>query len=116
MTTTTISANTRWSAEAPAQTHKTTIYNKFVAFTDSQTEHKTLWFMVSMIVQGIFFLPVPALLMFSYNAPAVVLIITLSLFFANVILGMGGAGVRTLLSVFAASILIHLLMLATFII
>jgi len=116
MTTTTINTLVNWTDEQPAHAQKTTVYDKFMGFADSQADHRTLWFLVSMIVQGIFFLPVPAILIYSYNAPIIILIITMTLFFANVIGGMGGASVRTLLTLFAASVLIHLVMLATFII
>jgi len=87
MTTTTINTPVNWSARPATQTNKTTIGNKFMAFADSQAEHKTLWFLISMIVQGVFFLPVPAILMYFYHAPIIVLIVTLALFFANVIGG-----------------------------
>lgn len=116
MATTTINTGLNWAHEPATHTHKTPLYNKFIAFADSQAEHKTLWFLLSMIVQGVFFLPVPAVLIYFYNAPITVLIITLSAFFANIILGMGGASVRTLLLIFAASALIHLAMAAIFII
>lgn len=78
---------------------------------ESQSESKTFWFLVSLVVQGVFFLPEPAVLIYYYHAPVLVLAITLTLFFANIIAGMGGAGIKTLLSLFASSIAIHLLML-----
>jgi hypothetical protein len=59
---------------------------------------------------------VPAILMYFYNAPVIVLIVTLSLFFGNIISGMGGAGTRVLLGLFVASIVIHIVMVAIFVI
>jgi hypothetical protein len=77
---------------------------------ESQSGNGTFWFLVSLVFQGVFFLPLPAFLIYYYDAPKLVLGITLSLYFANIIAGMGGAGVKTLLKMLAASIIIHLLM------
>jgi len=54
-------------------------------------------------------------LMYYYDAPIFVLAVTMVLFFANIIAGMGGSGIRILLNFFAASVLIHLVMVAVFI-
>ena len=78
---------------------------------ESQSGNKTFWFLLSMVFQGVFFLPLPALLIYYFNAPILILIITLGLFFANVIAGMGGAGIKTLLRLFVVSIAIQLLIL-----
>ncbi len=111
---TTLAAQT--TIQGQSQTSTNTIWNKLVAFTDSQGRVKTQWFMISLIVQGVFFLPLPAALSFYYGAPASMLFITLGLFFANVISGMGGAGIRVTMGLLATSILVHLLMLAIYII
>ncbi len=97
------------------QNSSTTLWTKWLAFADTQSSNKTAWFLVSLMVQGVLFLPIPAVLMYYYDAPVVVLGITMILFFANIIAGMGGSGIRTVLSFFAASVLIHLVMLALFI-
>lgn len=83
---------------------------------ESQAERITLWFLVSLLFQGILILPVPAALIYYANAPVAVLAVTLTLFFANIIAGMGGAGIKTLLWLFATSLVIHLLMILVFII
>ena len=70
--------------------------------------------MFSLVSQGVLFLPVPAFLLYYYNAPIVVLVVTLVLFFANIIAGMGGSGIRTLLGFFAFSVLVHITMLLVF--
>jgi len=88
---------------------------RFEIFADNQSSNRTVWFLVSLVAQGVLFLPIPAALMYYYNAPVLVLIITLALFFANIIAGMGGSGIRTLIGLFALSIVVHLLMLAVFI-
>lgn len=82
---------------------------------ESQAERITLWFLVSLVFQGVFFLPIPAALIYYAGAPVAVLAVTLTLFFANIIAGMGGAGIKTLLWLFASSIFIHLLMILVFI-
>ena len=106
-----------WTAGSATQKQKSpgTIFTRFMAFADRQAEHKTMWFLVSLIAQGVLFLPVPAALMYYFNAPILVLVITMTLFFANIIAGMGGASTRVLLSLFVLSALIHLLMMAVFI-
>ncbi|HTE00111.1 MAG TPA: hypothetical protein VK668_12540 [Mucilaginibacter sp.] len=91
-------------------------WDKFTAFEDGQAKNRTAWFLVSLMTQGVLFLPIPAALMYYYNAPIFVLAITMALFFANVIAGMGGSGIRTMISLFTLSILVHLLMMAIFII
>ena len=90
-------------------------YKKWLTFTESQAKYKTFWFLASMVAQGVFLLPVPVVLIYYFNAPVLILAVTLSLFFANIIAGMGGSSVRVLLSLFALSLLIHLLMLGAFI-
>jgi len=112
-----INAPAQWIAEpvAEKQTKTTNINNRLLAFADSQAKNKTLWFMVSLIVQGVLFLPVPAVLMYYFNAPIIVLGITMVLFFSNIIAGMGGLGIRSLMFLFALSVIMHMIMLAIFI-
>ncbi|RWY53768.1 hypothetical protein [Mucilaginibacter gilvus] len=94
---------------------KTGLWSKWNAFADAQADSKTLWFIVSLIAQGVLFLPVPAALIYYFNAPLAVLAVTLGLYFANIISGMGGAGIRVMLLFFLASVFIHFLMIAVFI-
>jgi hypothetical protein len=112
---TTFSARTQWNGQTETQQSTGNIWNKLVAFTDSQAKVKTQWFMISLIVQGVFFLPIPAALSFYFGAPVYLLFITLGLFFANIISGMGGAGIRVTAGLLAASIIVHLLMLTIYI-
>jgi hypothetical protein len=107
--------SSHWADAHVTPTKKYSIFWKVLAFADSESKQLTLWFIISLIVQGVFFLPIPAVLMYYYNAPVVCVVITLALFFANVILGMGGAGIRTIIFCFALSIALHLAMLAIFI-
>jgi hypothetical protein len=113
---TTMSTRVQWTAQPTTKT-KTKANNlayQWNTFVNSQADSKTLWFLVSLVFQGVFFLPIPAILLYYFNAPILVLAVTLSLFFANIIAGMGGAGIKTLLTLFAASIALHALMLIVF--
>jgi hypothetical protein len=109
----TIHPQTQWNPERGI-THFTAS-QKFLATLDNQISNITLWYIVSMIAQGILFLPVPAALIFYFNAPLWLLPITLILFFGNIIAGMGGAGIRFILALFISSVIIHLSMLAFYI-
>ncbi|ASU31954.1 hypothetical protein [Mucilaginibacter xinganensis] len=109
-----IQSSTQWANEGAAR--KSTLWNKFNAFADGQKQNKTLWFFVALIGQGVLFLPLPALLMYYFNAPIIVLVITLSLYFANIIAGMGGSGIRTMMLLLSVSVLVHVIMLLAFII
>jgi len=111
---TTINATAVWADETSNHI-KQNLWTKWLNYTDTQAKYRTLWFMFSLVLQGVCFLPVPAVLMYYYNAPLVVLGITMTLFFANVIAGMGGSGIRIMLTLFAASVLIHLVMTAIYI-
>ncbi|QEC79554.1 hypothetical protein [Mucilaginibacter ginsenosidivorax] len=113
---TTMSTRVQWTAQPTTKKSTNSLAYKWNTFVNSQTESKTLWFLVSLVFQGVFFLPVPAFLIYYFNAPILVLVVTLTLFFANIIAGMGGAGIKTLLTLFAASIALHVLMLIAFII
>jgi len=59
-------------------------------------------------------LPVPAVLIYYFHAPVYIVVITLSLFFANIIAGMASIGVRAIILLLAASVVIHLALLACF--
>jgi hypothetical protein len=109
-----INATAQWAGETGAQTHQS-IWSKWLAFSDTQAKNQTMWFLFSLILQGVFFLPIPAALIFYYNAPITVLVVTLALYFANIIAGMGGSGIRLTLLFFAISVIIHLFIVAVFI-
>ena len=109
---TAINTNTRLY---PTQPINNNTWNKLLAIVDSQAGNKTAWFLFTLVFQGVLFLPIPAVLMYYYDAPIITLGITMILFFANIIAGMGGSGIRAVLSFFAASVIIHLVMLAVFI-
>lgn len=114
MATIKIQSQANWSTEMAHP--KANLWYKWLAFADSQADSKTLWFMVSLIAQGVLCLPLPAVLIYYYNAPTLILTITLGLFFANIIAGMGGSSIRTILGLFAISVIIQVIMIAIFII
>jgi len=93
-----------------------TIWEKYNQFADGQAKNRTAWFFVSLLAQGVLFLPIPALLIYYFSAPVLIVTVTLALFFANVIAGMGGSGIRTMISWFALSTAVHIIMLIAFII
>lgn len=103
----------QWS-EVSLTNNNNNLLNKILAWADKQAPNRALWFMVSLIAQGVLFLPIPAVLLYYFNAPLAVLAITLGLFFSNIIAGMGGAGIRVMLGFFAFSIIAHLLMILVF--
>lgn len=111
----TVNTTTQWAVQAATKSYSNGLQIKWTTFMESQSDNKTLWFLISLVFQGVFFLPVPAVLIYYFNAPVLVVVLTLSLFFANIIAGMGGAGIKTMLRLFAMSILIHILMLIIFI-
>ena len=103
----------QWS-EVSLTNNNNSLLTKITAWADRQTPNRTLWFMVSLIAQGVLFLPIPAVLLYYFHAPIAILAVTLGLFFSNIIAGMGGAGIRVMLGFFAFSILAHLLMILVF--
>lgn len=109
-----LNARTSWSNQAESQSKVARSENKLAAFINSQKNNETAWFLISMMIQGVFFLPIPAVLIFSFNAPAYILIFTLGLFFANIIAGMSSAGVKTIIYLFTASVVVHAVLLAVF--
>ncbi|MEO6633836.1 MAG: hypothetical protein ABIN13_18985, partial [Mucilaginibacter sp.] len=58
---------------------------------------------------------IPAVLLFYYHAPLIVLPITFGLFLGSIIVGMGGSGIRFMLGYFVFSTVVNLLMLALYI-
>ena len=86
-----------------------------LAVADHQANNKTIWFFFSLVLQGVLFLPIPAVLMYYYNASIMVLPITFGLYLANIIVGMGGSNIRVVLGLFLFSVLVNLMMLALYI-
>jgi hypothetical protein len=96
-------------------TAQNSIWAKLLNIVDGQAEHKTIWFLFSLIFQGVLFLPIPAVLMYYYHAPIIVLPITFGFYLGNIIVGMGGSGIRVVLGFQLLSMLVNLSMLALYI-
>jgi membrane protein insertase Oxa1/YidC/SpoIIIJ len=107
---TSIKAPIQWAHQSEDKQNELSFYGRFVSFTETQSQNKTLWFLISLMFQGVFFLPLPAVLIYYYNAPVFILGITLILFFSNIIAGMGGASIKVIVQLLAASFIIHTLM------
>src|SRR5882757_642545 len=86
---------------------KPTVHNRYLAFIKRQQKNQTAWFMLTMVLQGTLILPVPAILLFYYNAPIYVLVITLLTYFPTLITAMTGSGLRVTLAIFIGSLLIN---------
>lgn len=90
-------------------------WQKYIAFADSQTKNRMLWFLVAFVFQAVVFLPIPAALMYYYDASVACLAVTVLLFFGFLVVGMTGFGIRTLIFYTALSFAINLTMLAIYI-
>jgi hypothetical protein len=91
------------------------LWIKLITAADSQADNKTAWFLISLIFQGVLFLPIPAVLMYYYQASIIVLPVTFGLFMSNIIVGMGGSSIRVVLGMIALSVLVNVTMLALYI-
>ena len=111
----TLTTNIKLSDNAEQGLQHSSLWDKWIAIADAQAYRKTFWFMFSLISQGVLFLPLPAFLIYYFNASVVTLGITLILFFANFIAGMGGSNIRVTLTLFVVSALVHLTMLLAFV-
>lgn len=90
----------------------TNLWQKWLSIADGQAKNKAMWFAASLVIMGVLFLPLPAFLIYSYNAPIIVLITSMILFFANFISGMGGSNIRVTLTLFVISIITYIAMAA----
>jgi hypothetical protein len=98
------------TANHTANNYSLNLVARFNHFADSQKQSHTLWFFLVLMVHGVLFLPLPAVLSYYYDAPVAVLAVTMTCFFTNLIANMGGAGIRATLLFFGGSILLHVLM------
>lgn len=96
-------------------TEKTTISmrrrwrERFTDFADRQKESRAMWFFGALLIQGVIFIPLPAFLVYYYDASVTGLLITMTCFFTTIIAFMGGAGIRTVIFLALASMLIELI-------
>ena len=96
-------------------TVKNHLWANILNIADQQAEHKTIWYLFSLVFQGVLFLPIPAVLMYYYHASIIVLPITFGLYLGSIIVGMGGYGIRVLMGFFIFCVMVNLTMLALYI-
>jgi len=94
---------------------KNNSWKDLLTMIDNQAENKTAWFLVTLVLQGVLFLPIPAVLLYYYHAPIIVLPVTFGLYLGSIIVGMGGSGIRIIIGWLLMSMLINLGMLALYI-
>ncbi|MDR6943765.1 hypothetical protein [Mucilaginibacter pocheonensis] len=87
----------------------------YLKFTDSQKDKRTLWWFVNLMVHGNLVLAIPATLIYYYNAPVIILGVTVSLFFANLVVNMCGCNIRVTLTTFFVSLFTNISMVLFFI-
>lgn len=98
-----------WAAGSKEAGRQASLFDRFNAFADKRKEQKAFWFFIALTVQGIFFLPLPVFLIYYYNASIAVVLVTMTCFFTSIIAYMGGAGIRSVIFLSMASILIQVL-------
>jgi len=83
------------------------LFKSYIRYADSQSQNDLLWFTLVLMVHGVFSLASPAILILSFDAPIIVLAITVLNFFINLIAHMGGAGIRIKLTLLYLGLLIN---------
>ena len=90
-------------------------WTNLLNIADHQAEHKTIWYLFSLLFQGVVFLPIPAVLMYYYHASIIVLPITFGFYLGSIIVGMGGYSIRVVIGFFMCCVMVNLTMLALYI-
>jgi len=112
----TLKTNAHWNWTIQMrQTRDINVIGKYNRFVDGQASNHTLWWFLSLMVHGNLILAIPAVLIYYYDAPVMVIAVTISCFFASLVANMGGSGIRVTLNVFFLSLLINLTMLLYYI-
>jgi hypothetical protein len=114
MNTIELNSSLNLTKEEEAVKHES-IVKRFAKFAESQHDKRLAWFMISLLAQSVLILPIPAALMYYYDAPIWVLVVTVLTFFANIIAGMGGSRINALIFLAGFSTLIHLAMILFFV-
>lgn len=90
------------------------LYSGYLAYADNQKKNHLLWFFMALMVHGVFFLASPAILIGFFNAPVLVLAVTILNFFGNLVANMSGAGIRTTLTLFYFGLFVNILMIVIY--
>jgi hypothetical protein len=104
-----------WITLYTPQAVKNNTWNELLTIVDNQAENKTAWFLFTLVFGGVLFLPIPAVLLYYYNASIIVLPLTFGLYLGSIIVGMGGSGIRVVIGWLLLSMLVNLSMLAFYI-
>ena len=91
------------------------ILKRFEAFAESQKDRRLGWFMISLLAQAVIFLPVPAALMYYYDASISVLAISVGLFFVNLVAGMAGSRINVLMILIAVTTIVNVAMILAYV-
>lgn len=91
------------------------LYSSYLAYADRQQKNHLLWFFMALMFHGVFFLASPAILIGFFNAPVIVLAITIINFFGNLVANMSGAGIRTTLTLFYLGLVVNILMILIYV-
>jgi len=103
-----------WTTTEPATFDASFIGTKYTTFADNQKSNHTLWFLLSLMIHGVFLVPMIGILTYFYTGAAAPFFLATSLicFFTSLIANMGGSGIRTTLLCFAGSAFVHFAMAA----
>ena len=101
-------------AEGKTAAKTYSVYKNFTRFAKSQTEKRAAWFLISIIGPGVLFLPIPAALMYYYDAPIWTLAATVILFFTSLVAGMGGSKIGVVIALLGLNIIVHISMILIF--
>lgn len=102
-------------AERETATKTYSVYKRFNRFAESQTEKRAAWFLISILGPGVLFLPIPAALMYYYDAPIWTLATTVILFFTSLVAGMGGSKIGVLIALLGLNTLVHIALILVFV-
>ena len=91
------------------------IADRLTTFIERQKDKRLAWFMISLLAQAVLILPIPAALIYYYNAPESILAVTLGLFFSNIIAGMGGSKTSVMIFLVALNTVVHVVMILAFV-
>jgi len=111
MTTIKIHAPVYWNHKTAIQKEKSYVWDSLATFSHRQVKNDVPMFKNLVIAQCVLFIPLLAILMFGFHIQVGLLAVIIGLFLINIMIEMGGSGMRTINGIFALGIL-NLLMLA----
>jgi hypothetical protein len=94
----------------PIQRNENTLLKKYLTFTESQMEHRTLWFLIPLILLPTAIMPVSIILMYGSSWYLAFVGLSIILFFSNVVINIAQLPTKVTISVFLFTVLIHILL------